>query len=375
MAVAVQLALMKNNMSNLKCSTCENYLSVAPIYTNKGKFICGRCKPLGDRVTIYEELAKYMTFPCVHKSCTLQLKWGQVQNHEQNCPFKIVACPKIKCATYHTVKDLNKHFKDMHQDLLYVSGKSINRRLRDMPVSQFNKDKKVYLLQHENQSYLIMVYCTYKEDRYNPGYIASYSYYFGAFYLYQNEYTKTKYDLTVSVADEDNVVTDYCWYGEPLRQFNYKEHCLGCLEPNCHLGHNGTPKIFLWNKIDKIKNDCDYVVTYSVKLVNQTSTKNIDKTFGNSSLASKLECPVCYEYLSAPIFICNTGHSLCSNCKKKLKKCALCQAVVSNSRNYALEEISESLEICCPNASQGCKYFGKIPNTKMHFSICVFNSN
>lgn len=371
--MADQQVLTKNNMVNLVCNTCKKYLSVSPVYISNGKFICGRCEPSGHRVTIYEELAKYMIFPCIHESCTVKLNWGQVQDHEGNCPNKVIICPKHNCSSSHKAKDLYQHFVVKHQDLLCSNNFKVNRRLRDMEFKYFNKDKKVYLLHHENQSYLVMVYGTCKEDKYSPSYIESYSYYFGVFYLYKTKDTKTHYDLTVGITDVDQVVTDYSWYNEPLKEFDYNTHCLGCLDNNCLLGHVGNKRrMFLWNKIDNLKNECDFTVTYSVQLVKEKTADKLPSP-GNSSIAAKLECPICYEYFSAPIYICNNGHSLCSKCKKKVTKCCLCQAAIGNSRNYALEEISETLELCCPNASKGCKYLGTVRNIQLHVSTCKCN--
>lgn len=365
--MATEIALTKNNLSNLTCSVCKKYLSIAPICMNKGKFICGRCGPIGEHVTIYEELAQFMTFPCSNAPCNVQIKWVQVKSHELTCPYKPVICPKINCNACHLSKDLYHHFSNEHPELLFSNGDIIKRRLRDMPFSNFNRDKKAYLLKHSGQSYLFMVYGTCKEDRYDPGSIYSYSYSFGVFYLSQTNPKQTHYDLTVTITDDDGIKTDYSWYDEPMKEFDHNEHCLGCLDQNCLVGHQGKRRMFLWNRIENLVNESNYVMTYSVTIVEPKNTVRTD-----AALATKLECPICCEYFTTPIYICSNGHSVCSNCKKRRNRCAFCSVVIGNSRNYVLEEISDSLQICCPNAPKGCKYVGVIKSTKQHFNTCRF---
>ncbi|KAK9722524.1 Seven in absentia protein family [Popillia japonica] len=50
-----------------------------------------------------------------------------------------------------------------------------------------------------------------------------------------------------------------------------------------------------------------------------------------------LECQVCTEYLSRPIYMCHSGHNICSQCKIKLSSCPSCKAAFTTTRNYALE--------------------------------------
>lgn len=371
--MTTSLALTKDNLSKLLCSNCKKYLSVPPINIKAGQFICGRCGSSGNRVTIYEELAKFMNFPCSNQPCPTVLKWDQVLNHETNCSYKVIGCPKPNCDLYFKALDLGQHFQTAHKGFFHHNELQIRRTLRDIPFENFNKDKLAYLLHDENQSYLVMVYGICKEDRDNPGYIYSYTYNFGVFYLYKNESTKTHYDLTVTVTDDEGEDDVHTYDNQPLIQYNSNQHCLGCLDKNCHKGHENTNlKMFLLNKLYNIENDeCDLVISYSIKLVNQHVATGATSS-NNVTLSSKFECPICLEFLTTPIYICANGHSLCSNCKRRVTNCALCQAHIGNSRNYVLEQISETLEICCPNATRGCSYVGKVFSTKQHMSHCRY---
>lgn len=58
-----------------------------------------------------------------------------------------------------------------------------------------------------------------------------------------------------------------------------------------------------------------------------------------------LECPICKEYMTPPIYQCVTGHTICNSCKVKLGKCGTCDENVEKTRNFTLEELSKKVEL------------------------------
>lgn len=66
----------------------------------------------------------------------------------------------------------------------------------------------------------------------------------------------------------------------------------------------------------------------------------------------QLECPVCNDTLRAPIFMCNGGHSICTDCRSRLSHCPLCRKIMKNIRNYALESISEKFKHQCNSCGE-----------------------
>ncbi|KAL3270269.1 hypothetical protein HHI36_009322 [Cryptolaemus montrouzieri] len=93
-----------NENSELKCAICRKCLSVQPILHNSvyGN-ICGRwkCNSLGNskgqnhEQQAYENVARYLIFPCMYRDngCNAELKWSDVQLHEEACQFKKFFCP------------------------------------------------------------------------------------------------------------------------------------------------------------------------------------------------------------------------------------------------------------------------------------------
>ncbi|MCO5599515.1 hypothetical protein L7F22_053621 [Adiantum nelumboides] len=68
-----------------------------------------------------------------------------------------------------------------------------------------------------------------------------------------------------------------------------------------------------------------------------------------------LDCNICMEVLSPPIFQCCNGHYTCHDCTTKMNsKCPSCAEPVGKIRNLGLEKILESLRIRCKFWSRGC---------------------
>ncbi|KAG2285133.1 hypothetical protein Bca4012_034411 [Brassica carinata] len=88
-----------------------------------------------------------------------------------------------------------------------------------------------------------------------------------------------------------------------------------------------------------------------------------------------LECLVCTNLMYPPIFQCPNGHTLCTNCKLKVRNtCPTCRYELGNIRCLALEKAAESLEVLCRFQSLGCHdifpYYSKLK----HEQHCRFRS-
>eukprot|EP00389_Voromonas_pontica_P000764 GDKH01001137.1.p1 GENE.GDKH01001137.1~~GDKH01001137.1.p1 ORF type:complete len:304 (-),score=-4.50 GDKH01001137.1:287-1198(-) len=86
-----------------------------------------------------------------------------------------------------------------------------------------------------------------------------------------------------------------------------------------------------------------------------------------------LECSVCCESMIPPIFQCKEGHTLCNECKLKVKHCPICRCDTIDIRCRALERLAESLdEIQCRYACYGCRMTIKYAAKKEHEAKCQF---
>ncbi|GMH30613.1 LOW QUALITY PROTEIN: hypothetical protein Nepgr_032456 [Nepenthes gracilis] len=89
-----------------------------------------------------------------------------------------------------------------------------------------------------------------------------------------------------------------------------------------------------------------------------------DSTIGVSSKAVSvilsdpdvLDCSICFEPLTIPVFQCENGHTACRSCCVKLKsKCPSCSEKIGHNRCRAIEKVIESVKIQCCYVNYGCK--------------------
>ncbi|OWR48819.1 hypothetical protein KGM_213302 [Danaus plexippus plexippus] len=86
------------------------------------------------------------------------------------------------------------------------------------------------------------------------------------------------------------------------------------------------------------------------------------------------ECPICLDTMSAPIFQCQSGHSLCSSCTKALMPpiCPLCRQAMTQVRNWQLEDLLLKATMNCPNRIIGCAYTTVASNMENHIKECIY---
>lgn len=84
---------------------------------------------------------------------------------------------------------------------------------------------------------------------------------------------------------------------------------------------------------------------------------------------AQLQCKVCFNYMIPPIRICSKGHSACDNCANKFRTCVTCKYPFLTTRNYALEEISNEMDIECTK----CRNFYPLQKFQTHMETCEAN--
>ncbi|CAK9327689.1 unnamed protein product [Citrullus colocynthis] len=86
-----------------------------------------------------------------------------------------------------------------------------------------------------------------------------------------------------------------------------------------------------------------------------------------------LDCSICCEPLSIPIFQCENGHIACSSCCNKLKnKCATCSWPIGYNRCRAVEKVLESVKFPCKQSKFGCKEIVGYGNESDHEKTCLY---
>ncbi|XP_010243800.1 PREDICTED: E3 ubiquitin-protein ligase SINA-like 10 [Nelumbo nucifera] len=86
-----------------------------------------------------------------------------------------------------------------------------------------------------------------------------------------------------------------------------------------------------------------------------------------------LDCPICLEPLTPPVFQCNNGHIACSSCSSKLEdKCPSCCRPIQQNRCLAIEKVVESIKVSCQNAPYGCKEMISYVEKHTHEETCIY---
>ncbi|KAJ4451995.1 hypothetical protein ANN_03479 [Periplaneta americana] len=91
-------------------------------------------------------------------------------------------------------------------------------------------------------------------------------------------------------------------------------------------------------------------------------------------LLSVLECPVCKEFMGAPITLCEHGHNICGNCRPRLKNCPTCRQKLLSTRNIALEELSTKFKYPCKYRERGCLSMFSKDVINDHETNCPFEN-
>ncbi|KAF5742771.1 Ubiquitin-protein ligase putative isoform 2 [Tripterygium wilfordii] len=87
-----------------------------------------------------------------------------------------------------------------------------------------------------------------------------------------------------------------------------------------------------------------------------------------------LDCDICFEHLTAPVFQCKNGHIACSQCCQLLKnRCPSCRLRIGSIRCRALETILESIRVSCQYTSYGCQETSLLYSQKQHHeTTCLY---
>ncbi|KAJ8929155.1 hypothetical protein NQ314_018179 [Rhamnusium bicolor] len=112
--------LPEPEVDTLKCSICDNYLSMSPILivsADGPDQVCGRCKDIPKfkliRNIAFEKLAKFVKFPCIYEICPEKIAWGEARRHELICSQRNMRCPMyyVGCKATVRIPELHYHIQ------------------------------------------------------------------------------------------------------------------------------------------------------------------------------------------------------------------------------------------------------------------------
>lgn len=105
----------------------------------------------------------------------------------------------------------------------------------------------------------------------------------------------------------------------------------------------------------------------AVRRVSLISAQHYDR------LIAELRCPGCARPLTAPIRLCQSGHSVCSVCLCRARACPLCaRPLAAAARSLALEQLAARAVFECSHAAQGCGVRLRAAALREHEQRCVY---
>ncbi|KAH7850699.1 hypothetical protein Vadar_001737 [Vaccinium darrowii] len=86
-----------------------------------------------------------------------------------------------------------------------------------------------------------------------------------------------------------------------------------------------------------------------------------------------LDCPICFDNLSTPVFQCLNGHLACSSCCLKVRnKCPTCSSTIGHNRCRPIEKVIESVKTSCQYQKHGCAEMVFRCNKRDHEDLCIY---
>ncbi|CAH1173511.1 unnamed protein product [Phaedon cochleariae] len=357
-----KLTIPAEVMDKMTCLVCKKYLSVFPIYTKMDGSggCCGRC-PLPDpnnhvRDEAFENIARYLVFPCSHEGCKETMTPVHLEGHEACCVFRKYECPSksySKCDWKGALlgasgSDLKKHFQDKHADLLLTTPSFeliFNNTLEEnMLLYHF---EELFIVKKEIDARRGLFFCTVE-------------------HLRSTENSDTyMYFLRCESGNKD-----YFYRG-----------------PEKATKRNNTTKLTMDVLKERLQDPAVIIVNIEIIKSNNEDTgeNNVAERFEMNinpnvdwQMLSELECPICLDYMLAPIYQCVRGHSICGKCKKRVLEtagnCPSCKQPFHDTQNFSLEKMSQLMVYPCKFHKSGCNFASKSAEIMVHEDSCEYGS-
>lgn len=341
-----QTFVPSENWPKLTCRTCQKYLSYFPIFCNEyGGSTCGRCpKPKGisKRNVDYENLAAMFKFPCSNNSngCLEFCFPEHMPEHEHYCPYRKFQCPTEKVTQCHwngTQMQLEEHVENNHPTFL-MGGDTFE-------IDFIHKYTENYLFRYENELFVINREADSEKKTFSC--IVSY---IGCKPIVEKTYEVKLVFLNGSKPEIGKF--------EQVAKFHEKVRV-----------KSDTLRSKLKDPLTVVVR-VEIIKTLSIPEVLTPAESKGYTNEVNPELFNKIECLVCMNYMTPPIYQCRNGHSLCDICCKKLKECPNCKGALEGARNYTLEDIVQTFYYPCKY--EACKFSSKADQIRNHEKNCIY---
>ncbi|XP_066150685.1 uncharacterized protein [Euwallacea fornicatus] len=332
--------VQQSTLEKLKCSQCHNLLSVFPVYRNpKGDAICGRCPTdvTFTRDQLYEHAVELQKFPCINRryGCLEALLPCHMSIHEEKCRYKLHLCPTRvynNCHWEGKLEDLVNHFEKHHPAFILNDCR--------FEVDFVNNHSEQYLMSFAEELYIVI-----REAKSTDKTFSVQVKYLG-FNLDVDNYN---YELTLESPKKiyKFVLEEKVGFQLILQEKTVQEKL-----------HNPTTII------------ASLAIKQNSKLPIQSQDEECIEDEYETENLKDVECPVCMYHLVPPIYQCETGHSICKDCKETQEDCPTCHASFNRTQNFTLERVIMNMIYPCKHF--GCRFKTEARNIKKHEATCLF---
>ncbi|KAG5896737.1 hypothetical protein JTB14_031719 [Gonioctena quinquepunctata] len=368
-------ALLENEVKHMRCSLCNCFLSVPPILiiSNDGKEnLCGRCEKVTDlkeatRNLCFENLARFLNFPCIYNYCPENLQWGEVEEHERTCKFKSIQCPiyyQHNCTDVVEISQFENHMKKKHSTNM-IYGNILDREIGTNSCT-------VSFMKIDNEEFIIYIF----QDRIFVGSLGPIKKY-------------TKYSVKIT-ADQFKYIS-LSYHNQEIVEYNERKHCYKCKRGQCNIDYH----LLSWNYVNGFDDDSLMIhknaikeflhesptLLITVKLITEDFDEADDVTMtrvramkeqlldrNSSVICRMMECVICLEYMLEEVYSCVAGHLICGHCRMGLRRCPVCKDRLGNTRCLMAETLARGVEFACQ--TEGCDFVGSLKNLAAHETKC-----
>ncbi|KAF5298504.1 hypothetical protein FQR65_LT00046 [Abscondita terminalis] len=327
---------------------------VLPVYcSSRAGNICGRCIDAsnsliknGDaqRAVAYEAVAQFLLFPCSNneRGCEVKLEWDKIAQHEEECQFNLCPCPfnlkfegfSPKCDWAGSRGNLVDHLHSNHNNFLQADLPNV---ALDVSITnhQVHKSYKQILLHRRENNYFLTLHKSETEQFTNVQEIVN---------KQENMIVADVSGLRALIDDPNGLIFyKICILKNPINKVN---------------------QVVPVSNTSQIESGTSFEDSEDEEL-------NLKSAYSDT-LLDEIECPICNEYMTPPIFICPTGHSICNSCRPKIRICPSCRSEIQNSRNFALEKLTTVLEYRCKYWGFGCNLRLNYRKVELHQQHCSY---
>lgn len=332
------------------CVNCKELLVDPIMLVEDVGNVCGICYETKFKIDVLNHclpnkittiILSKLKLPCKYKiqGCDAILSHNNKRNHESTCKFHTRECPyknyeKTTCEWNGSLENLVHHMFQSHNQ--FVIRAQSNSFTLEIDIKAISPNGEYYLILMDSYKFILKF----------------------AFASTTNSLRHVLYKVAV-----DEAVKLYY-----IKYQGSDENCYLSIKASLQPLEN----LFNFSNVEKMNLEVLQQMTHfndKLKLIFTIDDSDVKQKQPNDNIQD-FECPVCYEPMRPPIYLCKVGHSICIKCKSEVKQCPNCQAELTNTRNFDLENLLSKKFYHCSYQDNGCMEISIYDKITEHEKSC-----